>query len=93
MHHPLPILSQLDVQVGAPLKSAIMAVPYASSVKLGLEFKRRFWEEDEQIYGGISFTDQPISQISYPSHGYFSRGPAVLLGGTCSVRQRTILQA
>ena len=78
---PLPILSQLDVQVGAPLKAAIMAVPYASSVKLGLEFKRRFWEEDDQIYGGISFTDQPISQISYPSHGYFSRGPAVLLGG------------
>ncbi|WP_130732701.1 flavin monoamine oxidase family protein [Komagataeibacter xylinus] len=78
---PLPVLSQLDVQVSAPLKAAIMAVPYASSVKLGLEFKRRFWEEEDQIYGGISFTDQPISQISYPSHGYFSRGPAVLLGG------------
>ncbi|MGY6770301.1 flavin monoamine oxidase family protein [Komagataeibacter sp. NFXK3] len=78
---PLPVLSQLDVQVSAPLKAAIMAVPYGSSVKLGLEFKRRFWEEEDQIYGGISFTDQPISQISYPSHGYFSRGPAVLLGG------------
>jgi monoamine oxidase len=56
-------------------------VPYLSSVKIGLEFERRFWEEDEAIYGGISFTDQPITQISYPSHGYFSRGPAVLLGG------------
>ncbi|GBQ29767.1 flavin-containing amine oxidase [Gluconacetobacter sacchari DSM 12717] len=78
---PLPVLSQLDVQVGGPLKAAIAAVPYASSVKLGLEFKRRFWEQDDQIYGGISFTDQPISQISYPSHGYFSDGPAVLLGG------------
>ncbi|GBQ44898.1 flavin-dependent L-tryptophan oxidase RebO precursor [Komagataeibacter europaeus] len=78
---PLSILSQMDVQVSAPLKAAIMAVPYASSVKMGMEFRRRFWEEDDQIYGGISFTDQPISQISYPSHGYFSRGPAVLLGG------------
>ncbi len=78
---PLSILSQLDVQVSDGMKAAISAVPYASSVKLGLEFKRRFWEEEDQIYGGISFTDQPISQISYPSHGIFSKGPAVLLGG------------
>ncbi|MFT8719959.1 flavin monoamine oxidase family protein [Acetobacter sp.] len=78
---PLSILSQLDVQVSDDLKAAIGAVPYASSVKVGLEFRRRFWEEDEQIYGGISFTDQPIGQISYPSHGAFSKGPAVLLGG------------
>ncbi len=76
---PLPVLSQLDVQVSAPMKAAIAAVPYHSSVKVGLEFKRRFWEEDEQIYGGITFTDQPISVMSYPSHGYFSQGPAVML--------------
>lgn len=78
---PLSILSQIDVQAGGPMKAAIQAVPYASSVKVGLEFKRRFWEQDEQIYGGISFTDQPISQISYPSTRYFTDGPGVLLGG------------
>jgi monoamine oxidase len=78
---PLPVLSQLDVQVSAELLQAIAAVPYASSVKVGLEFKRRFWEEDEQIYGGITFTDLPVSVLSYPSHGYFSQGPAVMLGG------------
>ena len=78
---PLPVLHQLDVQVSAPMRAAIAAVPYASSVKVGLEFKRRFWEEDEQIYGGITFTNQQISVMSYPSHGYFERGPAVMLGG------------
>ena len=78
---PLPVLSQLDIQVSSAMKAAIAAVPYASSVKVGLEFKRRFWEEDEQIYGGISFTDLPISVMSYPSHGFFERGPAVVLGG------------
>ncbi|MCQ8278812.1 flavin monoamine oxidase family protein [Acetobacteraceae bacterium KSS8] len=78
---PLSILSEIEVQAGAPMKAAIQAVPYASSVKIGLEFKRRFWEQDEQIYGGISFTNQPISQISYPSTRYFTEGPAVLLGG------------
>jgi monoamine oxidase len=77
---PLPILSQLNVQASEALKEAIAAVPYATSVKVGLEFKRRFWEQDDQIYGGISFTNMPISVLSYPSTGYFSDGPAVMLG-------------
>jgi monoamine oxidase len=45
-----------------------------------LQFKRRFWEQDEAIYGGITFTDLPICQISYPSTGYHSSGKGVLLG-------------
>ncbi len=77
---PLGILSQLDVDVSAGMKAAIAAVPYSNSVKIGLEMKRRFWEEDEAIYGGISFTDQEISMISYPSGGLHSRGPGVILG-------------
>jgi monoamine oxidase len=77
---PLSILSQLQVDVSGPMKAAIDAVPYAASVKIGLQFKRRFWEEDEAIYGGISFTDQPIQQIAYPSTGFNSNGKGVLLG-------------
>ncbi len=77
---PAPILAELEVDVTPELKTAIASVPYSSSIKVGLEFNRRFWEEDEAIYGGISFTDQAIEQISYPSHGYQGRGPAVLLG-------------
>lgn len=77
---PLVVLSQVDMTVGAPMTSAINAVPYASAVKTGLQFKRRFWEQDEKIFGGISFTDLPICQISYPSTGYGSSGKGVLLG-------------
>ncbi|WP_414475201.1 NAD(P)/FAD-dependent oxidoreductase [Microvirga sp. M2] len=77
---PLTVLSQIDMNVGAPMQAAIAAVPYASSVKVGLQFKRRFWEEDEAIYGGISYTDLPISQISYPSTGFNQGGKGVLLG-------------
>jgi monoamine oxidase len=62
------------------MKAAIDAVPYAASVKIGLQFKRRFWEEDEAIYGGISYTDLPIRQISYPSTSYNRGGRGVLLG-------------
>jgi monoamine oxidase len=64
---PLSVLNQIEMAVGAPMANAISAVPYASAVKTGLQFKRRFWEQDEAIYGGITFTDLPICQISYPS--------------------------
>jgi monoamine oxidase len=77
---PLSILSQIPLTVGARMKAAIDAVPYASAVKIGLQFKRRFWEEDESIYGGISFTDLPIRQIAYPSSDLNRGGRGVLLG-------------
>jgi monoamine oxidase len=77
---PLPILSQLPIDVGARMKAAIDAVPYSASVKIGLQFKRRFWEEDEAIYGGISYTDLPIRQIAYPNTGFNRAGKGVLLG-------------
>ena len=77
---PLSILSQIPLDVGGPMKAAIDAVPYTSSVKIGLQFKRRFWEEDEAIYGGISYTDLPIRQIAYPNTGYNRTGRGVLLG-------------
>jgi len=77
---PLSILGQIPMNVGTPMALAIAAVPYASAVKVGLQFKRRFWEEDEQIYGGITYTDLPISNVAYPNTGYFSSGKGVLLG-------------
>ena len=68
------------MNVGRPDGAAIAAVPYAAAVKVGLQFKRRFWEEDEQIYGGITYTDLPIRHIGYPSTGYHRGGKGVLLG-------------
>ena len=78
---PLSILSQIPMNVGDAMTAAIAAVPYAAATKFGLQFKRRFWEQDEQIYGGITYTDLPIMNISYPSSGFFDHGPGVLLGG------------
>jgi len=77
---PLPILSQIPIDVDHRMKAAIDAVPYTPSVKIGLQFKRRFWEEDEAIYGGISYTDLPIRQIAYPNTGFNGAGRGVLLG-------------
>ncbi len=77
---PLSILSQMEINVGAPMANAIGAVPYDASIKVGLQFKRRFWEQDEAIYGGISYTSLPIALIGYPNNGYGDRGRGVLLG-------------
>ena len=77
---PLSILSQIQTDVGSRMQAAIDAVPYAGAVKIGLQFKRRFWEEDEAIYGGISYTDLPIRQIAYPNDGFNRTGRGVLLG-------------
>jgi monoamine oxidase len=77
---PLSILSQIRNNFSSTLQAAINAVPYAPAIKAGLQFKRRFWEEDEAIYGGISYTDLPIGQVSYPSTDYQKPGKGVILG-------------
>lgn len=77
---PATILSQIEFQVSDAKKAALKALPYSNSVKIGLEFRSRFWEEKAAIYGGHSFTDQTIAVVSYPNQGMFSNGPAVLLG-------------
>jgi monoamine oxidase len=70
---PLPVLSGIEKDLSPPVQAAIAAAPYAGAGKIGLQFKRRFWEEDDQIYGGRSWTDQEIGQIIYPSHGFKGR--------------------
>jgi monoamine oxidase len=76
---PLPVLSGVQKDLSQPVQSAISAASYDGAGKVGLQFKRRFWEQDEEIYGGRSWTDQDIGQIIYPSHG-FNTPKGVLTG-------------
>ena len=78
---PLSILAKIPMNVSEKMQTAIQTPSYVGSVKIGLQFKRRFWEEDERIYGGITYTDLPIQQIAYPNHGMNQPGKGVLLGG------------
>jgi monoamine oxidase len=77
---PASILSQIPMNVGGPMRSAIDQISYFAALKIGLQMKRRFWEQDEQIYGGHTYTDQPNAIIGYPMWDYFSKGKGVLLG-------------
>ena len=76
---PLPVLTDIDKDLSQPVSAAIAAARYDTAGKIGLQFKRRFWEQDDEIYGGRSWTDQEIGQIIYPSHG-FTTGKGVLIG-------------
>lgn len=60
-------------------RKAIRELHYDCSTKILLQFRRRFWEQDDGIFGGGSITDLPIRFTFYPSHGLGIGGPAVLL--------------
>ena len=76
---PLSVLRSISSDFAPDMQAAISSVDYAVTGKSGLQFNRRFWEEDEDIFGGITNTNQPITQIWYPSYGYLSQ-KGVMLG-------------
>lgn len=45
--------------------------------KIGFQMNERFWER-ENIYGGISWTNQEVEQIWYPTHGIHGKKGIVL---------------
>ena len=57
---------------------ALASVGRGKLFKIGLQMKERFWEK-ENIYGGITWTDQEVEQIWYPTHGIHGR-KGVMLG-------------
>jgi monoamine oxidase len=76
---PLSVLAGVDVNLSPEMMQAVRATTYSNSAKMGLAMKRRFWEEDDQIFGGHLYSNLPLGEFSYPSHDYFSR-KGVLLG-------------
>jgi len=49
---PLSIMKELDINLSPEMKAAVDASNHAASSKLGVQTRRRFWEEDDGIYGG-----------------------------------------
>jgi monoamine oxidase len=67
---PPQVLRAIPNNFGAQV-NADLAVPVpASTGKIGLEYRRRWWEEDEDIFGGITNTNTDLGTIWYPSSGY-----------------------
>ena len=70
---PLTVLAKMDTDFSEARKKIFTETSYSAAGKMGIQFKRRFWEEDDQIFGGASKTDMDIAQIIYPSSGYLTR--------------------
>lgn len=69
---PLSVFQQLPrADVSSSTLEAMRGAAYQAVGKMGLQFKRRFWEEDDWIYGGITSTNvSEIGTISYPTWDY-----------------------
>ena len=76
---PPHILARVTNNFAKETSDALRAARPLNAGKMGLQFKRRFWEEDDRIFGGVTLTNMDITQILYPSEGYFG-AKGVLIG-------------
>ncbi|MGC2542002.1 MAG: FAD-dependent oxidoreductase, partial [Candidatus Sulfotelmatobacter sp.] len=77
---PLTILRTIPNDFSPRVKLAIEQVAYDSAYKVAWE-SRRFWEQDDNIYGGISFlATGPIPQVWYPSANLISKRGVLISG-------------
>ena len=75
---PATVLRNVGNNFAASHISAINNFAYSSAAKIAFQ-SRRFWEQDHNIYGGISWTTQDITQIWYPSNA-LGQDPGVIQG-------------
>lgn len=74
---PSHLLAGINNNFPQEYVDALLYIRRGEAYKSAFQATRRFWE-DEDIYGGISFTNQPISQIWYPSHGIHKQKGVIL---------------
>jgi monoamine oxidase len=76
---PLSIARTLDADFSPAVRQAIDSTHYDSAYKIAWEAPR-FWESENGIYGGLSYLQQTVNVVWYPSARLFSnRG--IIVGG------------
>ena len=77
---PFSVLRHVEVvkPFSRPKQRAIRQLHYNASAKIFMQCRRRFWEEDDNIFGGGTITDLPVRNVYYPEHGR-ETGRGVLL--------------
>jgi monoamine oxidase len=91
---PLSILGKIDADLSDEMVETVRGTSYNTAAKIGLQMARRFWEEDEGIYGGPTYTNLPLGQFGFPSNGFLSRKGVILgfygNGGIAGLRDLSI---
>jgi monoamine oxidase len=77
---PFSVLRHIDANphFSRAKQRAIRQLHYDASAKILAQCRRRFWEQDDGIFGGGSITDLPIRNVFYPEQGR-ETGRGVLL--------------
>jgi len=87
-----PILARIGGNfLSAPVRQILSEVSMAPACKVGLQGRSRFWETEDRIYGGISWTKDIISQIWYPSYS-FNSATGVLTAAYNRLSQAEVFQ-
>jgi len=76
---PLTLARTLDADFGPQIRAILDKVEYDCAYKIAWEAPR-FWETEANIYGGISYLQQPVDLVWYPSARLFSE-KGILIGG------------
>jgi monoamine oxidase len=76
---PFPVLGRVEVvpDFSGAKRRAIRELNYDSSTKILAVAGRRFWEQDDGIFGGGTFTDLPTGTTWYPADNAGARDPKV----------------
>lgn len=76
---PLSVVKHLDADFSPEIKALLEGVSYDSGYKIAWE-SRRFWEQEYSIYGGLSYLQQTVDVVWYPSASFFSQ-TGIIIGG------------
>jgi monoamine oxidase len=76
---PLKVLSKIPADFSRDRQAAIAKAEYGNAIKVAFQ-SPRFWETDNEIYGGLSLTDRDTFITWYPSSG-FQAVEGVLVAG------------
>ena len=76
---PPQVLAKIATNFSADVKSALSYAVPVSTGKIGLQYGTRWWELQDEIYGGITNTNMDLSTVWYPSYG-FSGSKGLVVG-------------
>jgi monoamine oxidase len=75
---PPNLMARLPHNLGPDVQKALTTFVPLHADKIGLEYRSRWWEFQDHIYGGVTDTDLDIDHIWYPSYGYHSQRGVVI---------------
>lgn len=76
---PPHITSRIANNFSQDVNAALRTARPLNAGKMGAQFRRRFWETDDRVFGGVTLTNMDITQILYPSEGYLGNKGGVLI--------------